>query len=524
MSFSPSGADYAALNHAQLVARLAALDSLQEELKESREALAQLHEQNALLKEQLNWFRQQVFGRSSEKSKAEEISPDQGRLFNEAEALSDATAPETVTIPTHERRKRGRKKLPAELPRVDVIHDLPETEKVCVGDGTPLQRIGEEVSEQLDYIPAKVRVLRHVRYKYACPCCRQNIRLASAPTQILPKSNATPSLLAHIVTAKYVDGLPLHRQERQFERLGVTLGRATMANWMIRLGAQMIPLINLLNERLLESALVHCDETPLQVLRGGGSDKHFIWVRASGPPGQRIVLYDHAASRAGSVAKELLNGFKGILLTDGYEPYDTVAEAGSLLHAGCWAHARRYFKDAQKVSGNEHGHAHQALAFIGQLYRIERGLRDHQATPEEKHEARQQHSAPVIAAFRDWLETLAGQVLPKSALGKAVHYTLGQWTKLACFLDHGEIPLDNNRVENAIRPFVIGRRNWLFSDTPRGADASARLYSLVETAKVNGIEPHAYLTHVFAELPKATTVDDFEALLPWNVKRVIARA
>lgn len=179
------------------------------------------------------------------------------------------------------------------------------------------------------------------------------------------------------------------------------------------------------------------------------------------------------------------------------------------------------FKDTQHVTRNEHGHARQAVDFIGELYRIEGGLRERAATPEEKRQARQQHSAPIITAFKEWLEKLAGQVVPKSALGKAVHYTLGQWTKLSRFLEHGEIPLDNNRAENAIRPFVIGRRNWLFSDTPAGAGASARLYSLVETAKVNGLEPHTYLTHVFAELPNAARVDDFEALLPWNAKRAI---
>lgn len=519
MSRSPSSTDYTAFNHAELVARLTLLEDLNQATHHEN---TQLHSRCALLQEQLDWFKQQLFGRSSEKRKPADISPDQGRLFNEAEAICDNTASEMVTIPAHQRKKRGRKPLSADLPRIDVIHDLPEEEKVCAYDGTPLQRIGEETSEQLDYIPAQVRVIRHVRLKYACPCCEQHIKLADKPLQLLAKSNATPSLLAHIVTAKYVDGLPLHRQEKQFTRLGIPLGRATMANWMIKLGDHIVPLINLLNDQLLDSPVVHCDETPMQVLKGGGSDKHWIWVRAAGPPGKCIVLFHHAASRGGEVPKQLLEGFKGILLTDGYEPYETVATANQLIHAGCWAHARRYFKDAQKTSGNDHGHARRALDFIGQLYRIERTLRERDATPEEKYQARQQQSAPIIAEFKDWLERLAGQVVPKSALGKAVYYSLRQWTKLTRFLDHAEIPLDNNRLENALRPFVIGRKNWLFSDTPKGAEASANLYSLVESAKANGLEPHAYLAHVFAELPKATKVEDFEALLPWQVKNIIA--
>jgi len=424
MSYIPSGTDYKALNHAELVARLTLLEDLNQTTQAQQTQLqtenVQLREQNALLAEQLDWFKHQLFGRSSEKRKQTDISPDQGRLFNEAEVISDAQAPvsETITIPAHQRNKRGRKKLPAGLPRIDVIHDLPEDEKFCAHDGTPLQRIGEETSEQLDYIP--VRVIRHVRLKYACPCCENNIKLAEKPAQLLPKSNATPSLLAHIVTAKYVDGLPLHRQEKQFDRLGISLGRATMANWMIKLGGHVMPVVNLLNDQLLASSLIHCDETPLQVLKGGGSDKHWIWVRAAGPPGQRMVLFHHDASRGGAVPKQLLEGFKGILLTDGYDAYDTVADANQLIHAGCWAHARRYFKDAQQTSGHATGYAHQALDYIGRLYRIERALREREATPKEKQQARQQQSAPIIAEFKDWLERLAGQVVPKSALGKAV--------------------------------------------------------------------------------------------------------
>jgi transposase len=502
-----------------LVARIAALQAH----GNARE------ERVRLLEEENRWLKTQLFGRSSEKTPPEEINPDQRWLFNEAEALAKAAeaATASLTIPAYERRKRGRKKLPAELPRVEVVHDLPDSEKVCAADGSALVRIGEEISEQLDFKPAQVRVIRNIRPKYACPGCRQGVHIAPVPLQLLPKSLATPALLAHITTAKFVDGLPLYRQEAQFHRLGVTLGRATMAGWMIQLGAlHVVPIINLLNECLLAQPLIHFDETRLQVLKSdmAPTADHWMWVRAAGPPGRRIVLFDYDPSRGGAVPLRLLQGYQGILLTDGYEPYESVAQALGVVHAGCLAHARRRFDEARKAS--EHAadsHARIALDFIRELYLIERLLWDmeHPASPEERLRVRTEHSAPIIAKFHAWLEALAPQVLPQSLLGKAVHYTLGQWPKLTVFLNHGEVPLDNNRLENCIRPFVIARKGWLFSDTVPGARASASLYSLVETAKANNVEPHAYLSLLFAQLPYAKTVEDFERLLPWNVKAAL---
>lgn len=527
MSSPASTSDYAALDHAELIDRLAHLEqSLQPQKTDLEQANQRLRERNAMLEERVRWFEQQLFGRSSERRIDEQINPYQRLLFNEAEALAEAepVADEPqVEIPAHSRKKRGRRKLPADLPRVDVIHDLPEAERFCHHDGQPLQCIGEQISEQLDYIPARVQVLRHIRRQYACPGCDGCLKLAAKPDQMLSKSNASPSLLAHIVTAKYVDGLPLHRQEKQFVRLGIDLGRASMANWMIKLGQGVVPLINLLDERIRAGPLIHCDETPVQVLNSPGSDRHWMWVRAGGPPGEPIVLFDHDPSRGTAVPRRLLAEFDGILMTDGYEPYDAVARAGSLIHAGCLAHVRRYFTDAQRAAGDKpDGHAARVLDDIKALYRIERELRQREAGDAEILATRAEHSRPIVAALKARLESLAPEVVPKSLLGKAVHYALGQWPKLVRFLDHAVIPLDNNRAENAIRPFVMGRKAWLFAATPNGAVASARLYSLVETAKANGLEPHAYLTHLFHELPKAATVQDIEALLPWNPKAVIS--
>lgn len=416
----PANADVSAL-----AARLAAL--------EARGAARE--ERIGLLEEENRWLKSQLFGRSSEKTPVTDISPDQAWLFNEAEALVSTLAPESVTIPAHERRQRGRKKICAELPRIEVVRDLSEAEKVCATDGTALVRIGEEVAEQLHFRPAEVCVIRTIRPKYACPCCRLGVHIAPVPVQLLPKSLATPSLLAQIATAKFVDGLPLYRQEAQFHRLGVTLGRATMANWMIKLGAtHVVPIINLLNEHLLEAPLIHCDETRLQVLK---SDKaptadHWMWVRAAGPPGRRIILFDYDASRGGAVPLRLLQGYRGILLTDGYEAYGNVAQALNLTHAGCLAHSRRKFEEARKASAAD-GHARVALEFIRELYRIERSMADRTpaCSPDERLQIRAEQSVPMMKKFLAWLETLAPNVLPQSLLGKAIHYTLGQWPKLA---------------------------------------------------------------------------------------------
>lgn len=497
------------------------MHALANQLAPSHADIAHLSARIADLEAENRWLKQQLFGRSSEKREVP-VPADQTWLFNEADALaSPASETASITIPSHERKKPGRKAIAADIPRVEVIHDLPEAEKICPTDGTALACIGDERSEQIEVIPAKVQVLRHIRLKYACPCCKSHVALARMPAQILPKSNASPSLLAHIVTSKYVDGLPLNRQEKIFARLGLDLPRATTANWVIKLGQAVIPLVNLLNDHLLDGPLIHCDETTLQVLRSakGPSSDHFMWVRAGGTEERKVLLFDYSSSRSAEVARRLLAGFKGTLLTDGYEAYNAVAAAEGLVHAGCLAHARRYFKDVTRSQPEARGTAEIALDHIGELYRIERALKEWKEPPTSKEwlDHRQRHSAPIIAAFKVWLNDLAPKLPPKSPLGKAVHYTLGQWPKLTVFLDDPNVPLDNNRCENAIRPFVIGRNAWLFCDTQAGATASARLYSLVETAKANRVEPHAYLLHLFTHLPTATTVDHFEALLPWNV-------
>ncbi len=500
----------------QLVTPLALLEQVHRKQIEARDARIKI------LEEQVRLLRTEKFGASSEKHSSDQIP----LLFNEAESLVAAApqdVPASIVIPEHARKARGhRTALSAELPRVEIIHDLPDSEKVCARDGATLIRIGEETSEQLDYVPAIVRVLKHIRLKYGCPCCEQTVKTATRPAQILPKSNATPSLLAHIVTAKYVDGLPLYRQETQFARLGVNLPRVTSARWMIMIGIdKVVPLINLMNDYCVAQPLIHLDETPLQVLKSDKAPQsdHYLWVRCAGPPQQRIVLFDYDPSRSKAVPTRLLPDYRGAILTDGYEGYTAVASDQHLLHAGCWAHVRRKFDEARKVASHatiERNRSDEMLALIRQLYGIERALNDQHADDAERLATRTHKAAPIIEQIKQWVDTQRPHVLPQSLLGKALTYTHNQWPKLTVFLNHANIPLDNNRAENAIRPFVIGRKNWLFCDTVAGAQASANLYSLIETAKANGLEPHAYLTRLFTELPSAQTVADIEKLLPFK--------
>jgi len=513
--------------------------TLPEDLDSLRTLAVRQHQELEAQAEQIRWLEEYVrllkhqrFGRRSEKSSDEQL-----RMFNEAEAALDAEAkaPEEeaspgIEVAAHTRRPHGRKPLPTWIPRCEVLHDLPEEQKRCAADGVALERIGEEVCEQLEFIPATLRVLRHVRPKYACPRCRTGIRVAELPAQPIPKSLASPALLAHVAVSKYADALPLYRQEAMLQRIGIDLPRATLAHWMVKVGELVQPLVNLLRDELLAGGFVQCDETPFQVLKEPGkpaTSLSYLWVQRGGSPEAPVVLYDYDASRSGEVPRRLLEGFEGFLQTDGYEGYTAVGSQPGIVHVGCWVHARRKFDEALKGlrAGERKAHsakqskALQGLAFIQKLYKIERQIHDQPAKAKQK--LREERSRPVMEAMRGWLDEALPRIPEKSLTGKALAYLAGQWPKLLRVLDDGRIPLDTNAVENCIRPFVVGRKNWLFADTVRGAQASANLYSLIETAKLNGIEPFAYLCHVFGQLPRATTLAELEALLPSQLDRAL---
>ena len=490
-----------------------------------RTQVAEKSQRIAQLEDMLKQARQQRFGSSSEKQ-----SPDQLGIFDEAEATLDdqlesiiVDEPEAAVAKAPTPRKK-RQSIPEHLPRVEVFHDLPESEKLCPHDGTALTRIGEETHEQLDIIPAKIQCLRHIRAKYACPCCEQHLITASKPKQPIEKSIAAPGLLAYISVSKYCDGLPLYRQIDMFKRIGVELDRTSLANWMIHCGELVQSLINRIEETLQALPVLHMDETPVQVLKEPdktAQSKSYMWVMSS-PKSCAVpaVLFHYSPSRSGDIPKLLLNDFNGALMVDGYEGYQPTCTDNHLTRLGCWAHARRKFMDAKKLQPKgKVGKADQALSFIQKLYVIEKNNKE--KSSRERHQARQLESRPIIDKLKKWLDKALANTPPKSSLGKAASYLNKQWPRLIGYLDDGNYPIDNNRAENSIRPFVIGRKNWLFSASQKGATASANLYSLIETAKLNGIEPFAYLNHIYTHLPNAESVDDIDALLPWNCKDVV---
>ena len=470
------------------------------------------------LQEQLNLALARRYAASSEK-----LSPDQIYLFDEAEALVGAEAQaevdETVEVPAHTRKKRGRKPLPQNLPRLEVVYEIDAEQRHCPHDGQLLVEIGEVASEQLDIVPAKIQVIRHIRKQYACDC-GQCIQTAPLPAQPIPKSLASPGLLAHVTVSKYQDALPLYRQETILQRIGVDIPRATLANWMIKAGALAQPIINLLRDRLLDYDIVQMDETTVQVLKEPGKSAEstsYLWLQRGGPPEQPIVLYDYDPSRSQSVPSRLLEGYAGYLQSDGYSGYNAVVSKNQLIHVGCMAHARRKFSEAVKAQGKSKkaGKAQHGLALIQKLYRVEKQARAF--SPADRHTHRQAHAVPILARLRSWLDASVATAPPGTATGKALNYLNNEWDKLVRYLDDGRLEIDNNRAENAIRPFVVGRKNWLFSASVAGVKSSANLYSLIETAKANGLEPYAYLRHIYAQLPSALTVQDVEALLPGNV-------
>ncbi len=509
---------------AQLDEKTAQNTALQQQVTTLQTKNSSLQTQNLSLREQLNLLFHKRFGSSSEKLTA------QMRLFDEAEQDSieedgekdDSQLTDETTVKPHTRKKPGRKPLPEFLPRIEIIHDIPESQKLCPHDGTALKVIGEETSEQLDIIPAKVQVLRHVRLKYGCPCCETGVKTAALPKQPIPKSMASPGLLAHIATAKYVDALPLYRMENILQRFDIDIPRATMANWMIKLSELITPLMNLLRERMLGLDYLQMDETTVQVLNEKGKEaqsKSYMWVQRGGPPDKPIILFDYAPTRGSSVPVSLLDGFAGTLQTDGYEGYNAVVKSNQLRQAGCWAHARRKFDEAVKSQGKKGkakaSRARAGLSFIQKLYRIEQSTKD--MTSDERTDYRQQHALPLLGEIRQWLDNSLPLVPPTSMTGKALNYLHGQWQKLILYTGDGRIHIDNNLAENAIRPFTLGRKNWLFSQSVKGARASASLYSLIETAKANQLEPYHYLKHVFKELPRASSLEAIESLLPFNL-------
>jgi transposase len=495
------------------------------EYEAKTEALESKVQEYLELHEKYEILRQAFFGRSSEKWPAEDKL--QASLFNEAEVAADEPADEEAEcqqIHGYTRKKRGKRKpFPETLPREEIVHDISEEEKVCAC-GAELVKIGEEVSEKLEIIPAQIKVIRHVRPKYACHACEgsgdedaPSVRIAPAPQELLPKSIASAGLVSHIIAGKYCDGLPLYRQEKMFARIGVEISRASMARWIMCLSERLSPLLQLIDERIRSGPLIQMDETRMQVHHEPGREDHsqsYMWVARGGDPEKPLIRYLYHPSRGEQIPQKYLSGYKGYLQTDAYKAYLKVAERQEITHVLCLAHARRKFDEATKVSGGSPA-AREFIALIQKIYRVEKELRTKDLSEQEFIQQRRESVMPLIEKLEKKLDKKSGQVAPSTALGKAVNYSRDVLPKITRYLDLACLTPDNNAAERAIRPFVIGRKNWLHADTPRGAHASATFYSLIESAKSASLEPYWYIRYVLQKLSKIeSSASVWEELLP----------
>ena len=523
---APTIEELLALRDAQLAA-IAALSAENTRLSslvaklEAELALARMHRyaprseksKDRLLNEAEQAAAEAAAGIGGEDGDGEDVVPDTGL----PEGGPDAGA------------KRGRKPLPASLPRERVEYTLPEDAQICPCCSNRLHRIGEVVSEQLQ-VEVRVKVLENARAKYACRHCDRTgietpIVTAPMPAQPLPGSVATASTLAFALVHKFVDGTPLYRLAEVFGRAGVSISRGTLAHWVIGSSETHLQRIyDALRARLLTQNLIHGDETTVQVLKEDGreaSDKSYMWAYRSGEhSAEPIVLLDYQPGRGQVHPQTFLGAYCGQLMSDGYSAWRSLQGA---THLGCMAHARRRFVEAQKTRGRNGGLPDQALQFFQRLYKVEAQAQQAPLRPGESradciHRFRQQHSLPVLIAFKDWLTSHQPKVLPDSYLGDAISYSLNQWDYLTRYLQDGTRPIDNNILERDIRVFATGRKSWLFSDTVAGAKASAIIYSLMLTCRACGIEPYAWLRHVLTEMPARGKDADIADLLPFNFK------
>ena len=493
-----------------------------------------LTQENIELRKQVIFLNSLRYAIKSEKKCKLPQDDKQLLLFDEAEFFRYAHADENeeveipapaATVVSKPRKKRGRRLLPADLPRVDYIIDIPEDEKVCAC-GTPLVKIGEEVSEKLNIVPAKIEVIRTIRLKYACPQCegtedeRPAVRIAPMPPQLIKHGIVTPSLLTFILMHKFADALPLYRQSSMFARLGVDISRSTMSNWILEAAAACTPLRERLYQHLRSGPAINLDETPVQVLRKkdrSNTSKSYMWVARGGQPDRSVVLFSYAPTRSGKEAAQIIGDYKGFLQTDGYKGYEAVGTREGIVHVGCLVHVRRKFFDAAKAGDKKlKGTASTVVDLIARIYHAEKMFHKQHFSPEQLLEARENTIRPLLNAIEEHMRAAQLKVPPSSLLGKAVAYGLHQWPYVLNYLKCPYLTPDNNVAENAIRPFVIGRKNWLFSGSPRGAAASALFYSLIESAKANGLDPQNYLWNVLTKIPTAKTEAELEALMPWK--------
>ena len=500
---------------------------LEETIRKQETEIAELKRKLEHMNEVFANAQRARFGQSSEKE-TYVLGKDQLSLFDEAESAQDHKAeepkPDTIFVAGHKRKKkRTQAQMLNHLPEEEVLLKIPEEQRICSKCGGNMKPIGKKfLRHEMQIIPKQVRLLAYYAVTYACDKCEKDTGFArivsvKPPVPLMKHSLASASTVAYIMAQKYVDGLPLARQEKIWEREGISLSRATMANWVIQCSQTWLkPLYKHMKQRLLEQSVIHADETVVQVLKEDGkpaASESRMWLYASAALlRHQVRLFEYQPDRSGRRAETFLKGFTGCLVTDGYAGYNQVQ---NVTRCGCWSHARRKWREAMPEGATvKTSKAAVGYQYCNKLFAEERKCAQYR--PEYRKEYRQNKELPLLEEYFAWLNTLHPE--KGSKLEDAVRYSLNQKQQLMAFLDHGEVPISNNLAENAIRPFTLGRKNWLFCDTPKGADASAVVYSLVESAKANGIEPFAYLQHVLVQLPyfgKSPSHEDLEALMPW---------
>lgn len=493
---------------------------LHQSLSEKENELSSFKSKYDNLIEQIRLAKQQRFGKKSESNLL------QSDLFDEAGVeLSDevkdqlSNKQDEITVAEHTRKKHPvRKPLPKDLPREVIVHDITEEEKICAC-GCQLTKIGEEITEQLKYIPAQLSVVQHVRPKYACKPCQETVKIAPMPILLLPKTMATPELVAQTIIAKYCDHLPLYRQEKIWNRLDVDLPRNTLCGWILKTAELCHPLIQLMQKKIVAYDLAQADETTVQVMNEKdreNTSKSYMWCYRGGDKNNLCIVYEYQETRGGYHAETFLSGFKGFLQTDAYSGYNWVDRNSKIISVACHAHARRPFAELVKIA-TAPGLAHQAIAFYRKLYAIEDDARKNNLSSDARFNLRTEKSKPILDAFKTWLDHHLTKTSEQGKIGKAIRYCLSNWNELNHFLKDGRIEIDNNLLENAIRPFALGRKNWLFMGSPEGAKAGAILYSLIETCKAHNIEPYKYLCEMLHNIRLCKTDDDYQKLLPQNI-------
>jgi len=450
------------------------------------------------LTHQLALFRRYLYGRRSEHLDPAQLLLEFASWVQAQEPDgTPPSAPAPAPLPPARPRGHGRTPLPALLPRRRVEHALPEERCTCTACGARLVKIDEETSEQLEYQPASLFVIEHVRFTYACRACEATVVTAEKPAAPIDKGRPGPGLLAQVVTAKYADHLPLNRQTEIFARHGVALPRQTLCDWVAAVADQLSPLYADLKAGVLASPIIHTDDTIVPVLDRERTDTREgrLWVYiGEGQPADIVYDYTPDRSRAGPLA--FLRDFRGYLQADAYAGYDALYATGRVVEVACWAHARRYFFDAK---ASDPARALPALGFIQQLYAVEREVKG--ADAETRRARRDEQARPVLARFRQWLDAQADLVLPKSPIGEAVGYARAQWMALTRYCEDGALTIDNNVSERALRKVVTGRANWTFCGSDAGGERAAILYSLVATCRSHGLDPWAYLCDVLERIP-----------------------